>query len=110
MALLLLFQRQKVFIICCALGPKLSCLPKRILLLEEGEDGKVEKPSLVLESKEEGIKLGFTINQQFRVKSLVQMISKSPSNMKQIYELRVFQLRVAFKIGNSSLPDFLLIL
>ena len=43
MAIPLLFQRQEVFILYCALGPKLSCLPKKILLLEEGEEGRVEK-------------------------------------------------------------------
>ena len=38
-----LFQTQTVFIVCCALGPGLSHLPKS-LPLEEGEDGKFEKP------------------------------------------------------------------
>lgn len=43
MAIPLLFQTQTVFIVCCALGPGLSRLPKS-LPLEEGEDEKFEKP------------------------------------------------------------------
>lgn len=80
MAILLLLQRQKVFIVFCALGPRVSWLPEKSLPLE-GQCRRTEKHQSW--SYRSGVRLSSLINQQAPMQSLDQVISKGLSCLKK---------------------------
>lgn len=103
----LLFQRQKMFIVCCTWGPKLCHLPRKEPPSRGGGDGRVEKPLTSPGFR----RVGSLLMTWFHcyLGEELGLLRLLPA-WKKVCEIRIFQPMIEFTRVNSRLPDFLLVL